>query len=206
MYRLCLLGGLDLRAANGVVPGSVMSSPRQLALLTYLAVATPRGLHHRATLLALFWPEASEDDARAELNALLQQLRRVLPNAIVSRGRNEIGLAPEVWCDVQALENELDTGRFEAALECYRGELAPRFPTAGMPEFEQWLIAERTRLRDTVQEAAFVAADAAEQIGDWEHAAQYAERGWHVAPEDEVALRKTMTVLERAGQRSTALD
>jgi hypothetical protein len=35
----------------------ILAASKGAALLTYLAIATPRGFHRRDTLLALLWPE-----------------------------------------------------------------------------------------------------------------------------------------------------
>ena len=43
---------------------SVLSQPKRLALLAYLAIGRPPGFHRRSTLLALFWPEQDEQHAR----------------------------------------------------------------------------------------------------------------------------------------------
>lgn len=67
--RLFTLGALDLQAADGTELRSVLAQPRRIALLAYLALATPRGPHRRDRLLALFWPDQDESHAH---NALSQ--------------------------------------------------------------------------------------------------------------------------------------
>src|SRR5207247_9391243 len=106
MVEFRLLGTLSLTTADGREVGSLLSQPRRLARLAYLAAATPRGLHRRDTLLALFWPELDQDHARAALRQALHVLRGALgTDAVVTRGDEEIGLDPSrVWCDVAAFE------------------------------------------------------------------------------------------------------
>jgi len=41
----------------------VLAQPKRVALLAYLAAATPRRLHRRDSLLALFWPELDQEHA-----------------------------------------------------------------------------------------------------------------------------------------------
>lgn len=56
MTRLQLWGAVDLTRDDGTVAASVLAQSKRLALLSYLALARPRGLHRRDKLLALFWP------------------------------------------------------------------------------------------------------------------------------------------------------
>src|SRR5204862_4948872 len=93
MIELRLLGTLHLLDATGREVTSLLTRPRRLALLAYLAAATPRGLHRRDTLLALFWPELDQEHARAALRQALHVVRDALGgDAVASRGDEEIGL------------------------------------------------------------------------------------------------------------------
>src|SRR6266705_1204831 len=76
MVEFRLLGTLSLTTADGREAGSLLSQPRRLALLAYLAAATPRGPHRRDTLLALFWPELDQEHARAALRRHAGEPRR----------------------------------------------------------------------------------------------------------------------------------
>src|SRR2546422_5235740 len=104
MIEFRLLGALPLTDAEGREVTALPPRPRRLALLASLAAATPRGLHRRDTLLALFWPELDQDHARAALRQALHVLRGALgTDAVVTRGDEEIGLDPShVWCDIAA--------------------------------------------------------------------------------------------------------
>src|SRR5829696_9642793 len=121
MIELRTLGALELVSADRKVAGSVLAQPRRAALLCYLALATPRGFHRRDTLFALFWPEYDTEQARHALRQSVYVLRRALgATAIVSRGDDELALAPEkVRCDVWEFEAALDRGRPAAALTLY---------------------------------------------------------------------------------------
>src|SRR4030095_15353881 len=100
MLRLRTFGTLDLRRAGGDELRTVVAQPKRLALLAYLAIATPRGFHQRDKLLALFWAERDTDRARAALNRATYFLRRELgDDIIISRG-DELGLdSNRLWCD-----------------------------------------------------------------------------------------------------------
>src|SRR5215213_4772070 len=109
MIELRTLGVLDLRGGDGQEFRAVLQQPKRLALLVYLAVASPRRFHRRDALLALFWPELDTEHARAALRRSLYFLRRSMgAEVIVARGDEEVGLASDGFvCDVT---------RFEAAL------------------------------------------------------------------------------------------
>src|SRR2546422_4614668 len=93
MVEFRLLGTLSLTTPDGREAGSLPSQPRRLALLAYLAAATPRGPHRRDTLLALFLPELDQEHARAAPRPSLPVLRSALrAHAMGSRRGQEIGL------------------------------------------------------------------------------------------------------------------
>jgi DNA-binding SARP family transcriptional activator len=96
MIELRTLGGLELSSAGSNAAAPVLTQPRRAALLCYLALGLPRGFHRRDTLYALFWPECDTDQARHALRQSLYFLRRALcPETIVSRGDDELALAPD---------------------------------------------------------------------------------------------------------------
>ena len=68
MIRFRALGSLDLHSARGGELRALLVQPKRLALFTYLVCANPPRLHRRDSLLALFWPESTEEDARRSLS------------------------------------------------------------------------------------------------------------------------------------------
>src|SRR5512142_493502 len=127
MIDLRTLGTLDLRVRGGPELLSVLSQSKRTALLCYLALAEPRGFQRRDTLLALFWPEADAEHARASLRQAVHFLRRSLgEDVIVSRGDDDLAVGAGVLeCDAVAFEVALAAGERERALAVYRGDLLP---------------------------------------------------------------------------------
>lgn len=205
MIRFHLLGTLDLRK-DAVEVRSVLAQPKRLALLAYLASATPRGFHSRDTLLALFWPESDQERARNSLRQALHQLRRSLGDDVVlGRGDREVGLDADVfWCDAAAFDAAVDEGRHEDALKLYRGDLLPGFFIEDAPEAERWLEEERARRRRAAVDAAWKLADQEEARGEWRAAALWAQRAVAFSPE-ETAVRRLLVLLDRAGEPAAAL-
>ncbi|HUG40578.1 MAG TPA: BTAD domain-containing putative transcriptional regulator [Longimicrobiales bacterium] len=208
MLRLRSLGSIGLTDHADASLAPVLRQPKRFALLTYLALARPRGFQRRDSLLALFWPELDDERARAALRQALYTLRRQLPDGVLTnRGDGEVALVPgAVWCDVIEFEERMAAGDLEAALELYRGELLPGFhvPDAA-PELGQWMDGERSRLHELAVTAARQAADAAEAADDREGAVRWAARASALAPLDEEAACRAMELRHRAGDRSGAL-
>jgi DNA-binding SARP family transcriptional activator/TolB-like protein len=202
-----LLGSLSVRTEAGREAGAVLAQPKRLALLAYLAAATPHGLHRRDTLLALFWPEADPEHARTSLRKALHFLRQDLGSeVVVSRGDEEVGLDRErCWCDAVAFEEALDDGRSDQALGLYQGDLLAGFHVSDAPEFERWLEETRTRLRARASRAAWVLADEAGASARLSVAVQWAQRAAGLSPYDEVGIRRLVTLLDRAGDRAGAI-
>ena len=54
-----VLGAVTLLSADERELRPVLAQPKRVALLAYVAVASPRGFHRRDSLLALFWPDST---------------------------------------------------------------------------------------------------------------------------------------------------
>src|SRR2546425_8670202 len=163
MIEFRLLGTLHLTDAEGREVQSLLTRSRRLALLAYLSAATPRGLHRRDTLLALFWPDLDQEHARAALRQALHVLRDALgDDVVVTRGDEDVGTqADRLWCDVAAFDRAVAAGQVAEALELYRGGLLGGFFISGAAGFERWLGGGRA----PVQQAA--APRAGGPGGEW---------------------------------------
>ncbi len=157
MIELRTLGGLDLHDAQGHEPRVISAPSKPAALLTYLAIATPRGFHRRDTLLALLWPELDQEHARGALRQALHVIRRSMTaGALFTEGDEKIAVDRDLfWCDAVSFELLLDGGKEEEALDLYRGPLLEGFHLSGCLEFERWLEDERRRLARRAAEATW---------------------------------------------------
>lgn len=206
MFQLRTLGSLDLRR-DGRPIQAVLRQPKRLALLAYLAISTPRRFHRRDALLALFWPELDQAHARAALRRAIYFVRRAAgDDIIVGRGEEELGV-PEsgFWCDTVAFEEAMAAGQYAAAAELYRGDLLEGFFVSQAPEFERWLDLERGHLRERAGLALRHLVEEAVSREQWDEAATWARRAAALAPYDETAFRRLITLLERTGNRAAAL-
>jgi len=195
MMRLRLFGPAELVTGGGEELRQVLSQPKRLGLLIYLAIAEPAGFQRRDTLLALFWPELDTESARRALRQSLHFLRSHLgADALQGRGAEEVRLAPgALWCDVVAYREALAAGRLADALELRRGELLPGFHVKeASPEFDEWLSGERAQLRQSAALAARTLAAAEEGEGRLARALLAAQRALELAPTDEGSARTVM--------------
>ena len=201
------LGHLDLRPADGIEVRSALAQGKRMALLSYLAVAQPRGFHRRDTLVGLFWPETDQRHARAALRQALHFLRQSLGRDVVlNRGPEEIGVDFSVLsCDVVLFERYLEAGDVERAVELYGGPLLRGFFINDAPEFEKWLGSERDRLAQLYADALRSLAEDAETNGDRAAAARWWKRlAQHDPYSSEVAWR-AIAAMEATGDRAGAI-
>lgn len=148
IHRLRVLGSVTVRREADPVASSRVTQPRQLALLCYLALARPRGLHARDTLIALLWRDHDDGRGRQALRNALHGLRQRLgANVIISAGDHLVGLdAAHVSCD--AVDLERGTGDVVAGEDGATVEPLHGLHVAGAPEFDRWMTLERARLRE----------------------------------------------------------
>ena len=208
MIELTLLGPHVLRASDGRELTSLPAQPKRFALLAYLALGAGAGYLRRDSLAALFWPELDQFAARRALRNTLYHLREALGDEVILvRGGDAIAIDPAaLTCDVTRLAAAVAAGRFEEAVECFRGELLAglHVPNAG-EAFEEWLSLERRRTVELVLRALSSLVDRDEFAGDHVTAARWARRACELAPDDEGWLRRTMTLLARSSDTGDAL-
>lgn len=203
---LRLFGAPRITGLGADCAAELLARPKALALLAYLAIALPRGLHRRDDLLALFWPDSDPGHGRNSLRQSLHLLRAHLPaDTLVSRGSDEVGISESgLHVDVRTFEDHLDRGREGDALALYRGELLNGFTLAGSFEFEAWLRADRERLHRRAVRGALVLAKGSELDGDTVQSADWARFALERAPYDEALLREVIELLRRVGDGAGA--
>lgn len=203
--ELRLLGPVQVIWEKGKAPR--FRSPKAIALLGYLAAeARPISRDH---LIGLFWPDASDDQARSELRRVLHNLSTILPGCLETDRRTiHFQPAPAVDVDIvtfRELHAKGDAASLAAAAELYRGEFMEGVALADCPEFETWLITERERWR----QAAWRVLDALITLhahhGEFDQALRFASRLVALDPWREEAHRRLMLMLARTGQRDAAL-
>jgi DNA-binding SARP family transcriptional activator len=212
--RVRLLGGFEVWAGERQIGG--FESQKVRALLAYLACHRPRAFS-RDHLAGLLWPEREPDSARHALRQAVYNLRSKLPDAdpFLLISNQEIGLHPETdcWVDVEAFEEALRLGTersvdphlLSTAVQLYRGELLAGFFVKDSPDFEDWLVAEQVRLRDSAIEALRRLVESYRRRGEYRFGVHYARRLVAIEPLSEEAHRDLMRLCALSGQRNRAL-
>ncbi len=192
-------------------PLSGLTSAKAQGLLFYLAV-TGR-MHTRSASAALLWGDFPQASARGNLRKALQHLRRHL-GAFLAIDRDTVALAPDadVWVDVTEFEAALQEREVaeawepvRRALDLYRGDFLDGFYVRRAPDFEDWWLSERARLREMMLEALHALAVHQADRKDLEGAVALAHRLLELEPWREEVHRRLMTWLALDGQRGAAL-
>jgi DNA-binding SARP family transcriptional activator len=204
--KLRLLGGFEIRLASGAAIS--LSTKKAQALVAYLAVR-PGQSYRRDQIAALLWGEKGDDQARDGLRHALVHLRRALAAAdrpaLVIEGQTLALGAADV--DVVSFERDIAEGTPDAlarAADLYRGDLLQGF-SLNEPVFEEWLVAERERLREIALDA--LARLLAHQMdgANSERAIRTALRLLALDPLQEPVHRSLMRLYVRQGRRGAAL-
>jgi len=205
---LTLLGGFQAGLDGG--PTLRVRTRKAQALLAYLAL--PAGYAHpRDKLAALLWGDLPPARARAGLRRALFDLRSALARADVSALRLDSETARlddgTVKVDVAAFETRVAEGTpaaLEQATALYRGELLAGL-AVGEPAFEDWLRAQRERLRELVVEALARLLRHQQDTGALEAAVRTGLQLLALDPLQEPVHRVLMRLYDRLGRREAAL-
>jgi len=206
--RLQLLGGLRAYREGGT---DITSAGRKAqALLAYLALNSMQQCA-RDRLATLLWGDRGEKQARQSLREAIHSLHKALDDqstAILVSDGDRLTLNPEaIAVDVQAFER-LSAANTREALEqasaLYAGDLLAGIDIRS-EGFEEWLAAERARLRDiaggVLQRLTQIYVDS----GEWDAAFRGAQQLLALDPLHEEGHRILMRLHDRTGRRTLAL-
>ena len=196
--RVVLFGSPHLIVDGVRAP--LLAPPRTAPLLAILAL---RGSVARERLAALLWPDDDDITARANLRRHLHRLTKALPESempYVSTEGTTVSWNAPAHCeiDVLAFEEARAAERWEAASRLYGGDLL-----AGNEE--EWVVAERERLREAFVAATLRAASDAAARFDHAEVETLALRLLEHDPWREDALRRLMTARYERADRAGAL-
>jgi DNA-binding SARP family transcriptional activator len=200
---LSTLGELRL-----IVGGTERLSGRRkvLALLAYMASRSPRSVP-RAELAPLLWADRGDGRARQSLRQALRDLRGALDERIDVAPDGVRLIEGALVLDTAEFEADLAAGRLRSAVERYRSGFLPDLDDLGGEAWREWLETERERLRRLCTDALSRLADAAEERGEWNTAAEWLERWAGLLPYSEQVHARLIQALRLAGrpQRAAAV-
>lgn len=207
-FRLTLLGGFEIASAKG--EPVALPTRKAHALVAYLA--SPLGRRHsRDELATLLWDDSDIDQARLNFRQCLFQIRRALGDVadrvLLRRGETVALNAGAVEVDVATFERlvkEATPAALQRAAALYRGDLLSDLGGMEAP-FEEWLLAERGRLREQALDAMTRLLAHQRQQGNVEAAIQSAVALLTLDPLQEGVHRALMRLYAEAGRHATAL-
>ncbi len=202
--RIAVLGGFEARSPSR---GALRLPMRKYqALLTYLA-SPPGQTHPRDKLAALLWGDRPTEQARASLRQALYAIRKALGEGCLRIDETGVTLDPEaVSVDALELEGAVAAATpttLERARDLYRGELLAGIALEE-PPFEEWLVAERERLRERAMEG-LAKLLTAQRTATPEAAIQTALKLVAIDPLLEPVHRTLMRLYAETGRRGAAL-
>jgi DNA-binding SARP family transcriptional activator/predicted ATPase len=210
--QITLFGGLQIAQAG--TPLTAFMSNKAPALLAYLAMS--QRAYPRDSLTALLWGEMGDADAKNNLRQVLTNLRKLIePHLIVTRDSVGFNHQAPYMLDVELFEAQLRISRtllpeqrlvhLQQTVALYTGDFLAGFFVRDAPEFEEWMLAHKARLREVALHALHELTQLQLNRGQYGAAIDSASRSLALDPWREEAHRHLMLALARSGQRSAAL-
>lgn len=185
-FRLTLLGSWDLIGKDGRRVQSVLSQPKRLCLLAYLALSERPVA--RSIIVAMFWPETDEEHARNALSQSLHYLRRSMGKPVIKNVEGDRIMVPPgflafdarallAW-DASGVEPEsMPSGE---DLSVWTGDFFEGWNADGSQPLQDWLDATRLqvhRAQAKVSDALAERDDVGVEIPNESGSSQPAEEG-----------------------------
>jgi DNA-binding SARP family transcriptional activator len=182
---------------------------KALALLVFLAVEGES--QPRDKLVALFWPESSEQQGRASLRNTLSYVNNTLrvvdkeSHLIVDRDSVALDFNSDVSVDARDLITVPDTA-YSELVTAYRGDFLEGFSLSDAPSFDDWASTQRERLHSRMSNICEHLTRLHYERGEMEQAITIARRWVSLDKLNEFAHQWLIRSLFAAGQRAAALQ
>ncbi len=211
--QIRLLGGLQISLDGAPLTGFL--SGKIPALLAYLAVTQRE--HQRDALATLFWGEMGDEAAANNLRQALSNLRKLVePYLRITRETVEfLHNGPPVSLDVLEFEQAIHAAQsatrparvvaLQRACDLYQGDLLAGVVLRDAPDFDDWLLPQRIRLREQALHALHVLADLHLARAEYGRAIDCATRLLALDAWREEGHRQLMLALAHSGRRTAAL-
>ncbi len=213
--EISTFGGLELRKDGKPVTSLV--SRKAEALLVYLA--SNKQTFSREVLANLLWGDKNQKRSMGNLRVILHSLRKELGDFVeITNETVAINFCADVLMDVAEIDGKLtahlpngEIASIQAAeelketLSLYRGDFLEGFYVRGASDYEEWLLIERERIRQLVQEALLALVLYHQDQGDYKAGIAHARQLLQIDPLSEQANQYLMRLLAYSGQRNAAL-
>jgi len=200
MLEVKLIGTFDIQCDGKPV---TISSRAAQSLFAYLIINA--GISHRREKLAgMFWPDVSEEKARAYLRHELWLIRKAFSSksksdTLITDDLNiAFNASAEYWLDAAALESASESASIEelmTALSVFHGELLPGF-------YDDWVTQEREHLQSIFEQKITRLLETLEGAARWNDILEWAERWISHGQGSEAAYRYLMIAYDALGERA----
>ena len=187
------------------IPGA-----KQQALLASLALNLGQA-PSRNKLINLLWGTRFDDQARQSLRQAISKLRKSLNSdeakvlwSNADQVGLDVGLVAIDTVDFERLSTQADFESLRAASELFSGALLDDLHSSE-EEFDEWIMAERTRLNEIACGVFDRLAEHFVKSGDTQAAIETAKRLIALDPLREPSHRQLMRILAQCGQRASAI-
>lgn len=199
--RITTLGALRIER-DGLLLERLPAARLRSALLIHLAVERETT---RDAVTGLLWPDRPPERARHLLSQALYELRQELGESWMESAGERLCVTEEVVVDVAAMEEAVEAGTFEVALDLYDGAFLPGGALAVTREMEGWIDSQQARVSRLHRRARRGAIDARVAEGHLPKAVTLARRWVELDPLDDEAQHRLIELLGATGDRSAAL-
>ncbi|HSJ87306.1 MAG TPA: BTAD domain-containing putative transcriptional regulator [Anaerolineales bacterium] len=204
MLEVRLLGTFSILQDGS--PVMISSRPAQ-SLFGYL-ILTAGIKHRREKLAGIFWPEATEEKARAYLRHELWRIRKALGSVsncdyiIADDIHISLNFSAQYWLDANQLaelNEQPSVDELKSALSICHGELLPGF-------YDEWIVMEREHLHAIYEHNIAKLLDLLEKENRWQEILDWAERWLSLEPASEAAYRYLMVAYHALGEASKVIS
>lgn len=203
MLEVRLIGNFDIKCEGKPV---TISSRAAQSLFAYL-ILTAGTPHRREKLAGMFWPDATEEKARAYLRHELWRIRKALSSQsnsdylIVDDINISFNSSAEYWLDVHALTRVNTSGSADElmeALSAVQGELLPGF-------YDEWITEEREHFQVLYEQRITRLLEMLEKEQRWNDIPKWVESWISFGHAPEAAYQSLMVAYDALGDRAKAM-
>jgi len=191
-------------------PVTQFISRKAQALLIYIIVTGK--LHSREVLAELFWQNLPSNQSMKNLRTVLSNLRQLVgAHLIITRQTITFNRECPYHLDVEAIQAIADRPIIDhlqslsEAITQYRGDFLEGFYVPDAPDFEDWALMERERLRELTVEGLHYLAEQYLRQQNYTAGLAVTRKLLAIDPWRETAHRQQMIFFAYKGQRRAAL-
>jgi len=186
---------------------AILKGPKRMLLLVYLTLNSNK-LLRRDKLIAVFWPEKSQKNARNALSNLLYHIRTNTDSEIfITRGTEELKVNHEIiLCDALQFMKEYKNKEWTKVENLYTGPFLDGVYISNAPsELEDWISDQREYFKKLYLKVLDHLARQAGKSGKDGEALAWLEKFTEIEPFDTSAVENYIRLLVLNGKKSKAI-